>query len=304
MGRSGGWRSRGEEPRFVVDTMLGHVARWLRFLGFDAEYIPKEATDSEVVRRALSEGRILVTRDHELVRRRALEGQYVLVESEEPLEAVREVLEALGLKLEARPFTRCPECNVPIEDVDKDCVAPLVPVKVRLTQRAFSRCPRCGRIFWRGRHWEEMRTKIAQVLGVGREGVDSGEVDLSALERLGGERNMAHKWHYDEVPAEEAEGAKGVRVRWLVDELRGARNFAMRLFEVEPGGETPHHSHPYEHGVFVLEGSGTVEVGGEEFEIGPWDVVFVPPDVPHQFRNTGREVLRFICVVPLGKGGQ
>ncbi|HIE09561.1 MAG TPA: cupin domain-containing protein [Armatimonadetes bacterium] len=304
MGRSRGLGNKAEEPRFVVDTMLGHVARWLRFLGFDAEYIPKEASDSEVVERALSEGRILVTRDHDLVRRRALKGRYVLVRSEDALKAVGEVLDALGLKPEARPFTRCPECNVPIEEVDRDCVSPLVPIKVRVTQKAFSRCPRCGRVFWRGKHWEQMRERIAGVLGVGREEVDSGEVDLSALGRLGGEGGMAHKWRYDEVPEEEVEGAVGVKVRWLLDESRGARNFAMRLFEVEPGGCTPHHSHPYEHEVFVLEGRGIVKVGEEEFEVGPWDVVFVPPNTPHCFKCKGVGAFKFICVVPLKKGGR
>lgn len=284
--------------------MLGHVARWLRFFGFDAEYIPKEAQDPEVAMRALSEGRILVTRDHELVKRRALEGHCILVLSEEPLEAVREVLEVLGLKLEARPFTRCPECNILIEDVDKDAVAPLVPVKVRLTQRAFSRCPRCGRIFWRGRHWEEIRAKMAEVLGVGKEEVDSGEVDLSALRGLRGEAKMAYKWRSDEVPTEEAEEGRGVKVRWLIDESKGAKNFSMRLFEVEPGGETPLHSHPYEHEVFVLEGKGMVKVGEEEFEVGPWEVVFIPPDVWHQLKNEGKEKLKFLCLVPLGKGGR
>lgn len=283
--------------------MLGHVARWLRFFGFDAEYIPKEASDPEAVRRALWEGRILITRDHELVRRRALEGRYVLVNSEEPLEAVKEVVESLGLRLEAKPFTRCPECNILIESVDKDAVSPLVPFKVRLTQKAFYRCPKCGRIFWRGKHWEGMRDRIAGVLGVGKKEVDPEQVDLSALEKLGGERKMAYKWHFDEVPAEEAEEGENIKVRWLIDESKGAENFVTRLFEVGPGGETPHHSHPYEHQVFVLEGKGVVKVGEEEFEVGPWDVVFVPSDVMHQFKNAGEELLKFLCMVPL-KGGK
>jgi quercetin dioxygenase-like cupin family protein len=84
-----------------------------------------------------------------------------------------------------------------------------------------------------------------------------------------------------EVPAL----AEGVRVRWLITEETEAPNFAMRQFTVEAGGFTPQHTNPWEHEAFILEGSGTVQ-GGDEveaFEAG--DVIFVPPDELHQFKN-------------------
>ena len=72
--------------------------------------------------------------------------------------------------------------------------------------------------------------------------------------------------HYEQVAQAPVtmEGAVGCQVRWLVDESTGAPNFAMRQFEVAPGGYTPQHSHPYEHEVFVLEGSGVVLEGDVE----------------------------------------
>jgi quercetin dioxygenase-like cupin family protein len=72
----------------------------------------------------------------------------------------------------------------------------------------------------------------------------------------------------------------------------------MREYEVSPGGYTPRHSHPYEHEVFVLEGQGIVLEGDAEHRIGPGDVVLVAPNDLHQFRNTGRAPLRFLCLVP------
>src|SRR5688572_12832015 len=96
----------------------------------------------------------------------------------------------------------------------------------------------------------------------------------------------------------EMEGASGCRVRWLVGESDGAPNFAMRQFEVSPGGHTPRHSHPYEHEVYVLEGRGVVVEGATEHEMRAGDVVYVAPNDVHQFRNTGDEPLRFICMVP------
>ncbi len=104
-----------------------------------------------------------------------------------------------------------------------------------------------------------------------------------------------------EVPLEpvEMEGCSGVKVRWLLRTEHGAEHIWMRIFEVEPGGYTPYHRHPWEHEVFVLEGEGVVVgEGGRELPIRPGTVVFVAPNEPHQFRNTGQGGLRFICLVP------
>jgi len=97
----------------------------------------------------------------------------------------------------------------------------------------------------------------------------------------------------------EVEGAQGIAIRWLISKEDGAANFAMRMFEVEPGGHTPLHRHPHEHEVFVLEGEGVVTDEGREHPIGPEDVVFVPGDTEHNFRNTGDSTLRFLCLVPM-----
>ncbi len=93
-------------------------------------------------------------------------------------------------------------------------------------------------------------------------------------------------------------GAEGCQVRWLVDEEDGAPNFAMRQFEVAPGGFTPKHNHPYEHEVFVLAGEGVVMEGDKEHPLTPGTVVYIAPDEVHQFRNTGDASLRFLCLVP------
>ena len=93
-------------------------------------------------------------------------------------------------------------------------------------------------------------------------------------------------------------GSQGCAVRWLVDETDGAPNFAMRQFEVAPGGYTPRHSHPYEHEVFVLDGQGEILEDETPRPLRPGTVVFVAPDEIHQFRNTGATPLKFLCFVP------
>src|SRR3990172_6304134 len=103
-----------------------------------------------------------------------------------------------------------------------------------------------------------------------------------------------------DVPANDVtmEGAAGCKVRWLVGEKENAPTFAMREFEVAPGGPTPHHFHDYEHEVYVLAGEGTVLDGDRELPLAAGDVVFVAPNDVHQFRNTGNEPMRFLCLIP------
>jgi quercetin dioxygenase-like cupin family protein len=112
--------------------------------------------------------------------------------------------------------------------------------------------------------------------------------------------------HYEQTPAKpvEMEGSAGCRVRWLVDDHDGAPTFAMRQFEVAPGGHTPRHFHDYEHEVFVLEGSGVVVEGDREHRLQAGDVVFVKPNEVHQFRNPGSAPLKFLCLIPNSATGK
>lgn len=93
-------------------------------------------------------------------------------------------------------------------------------------------------------------------------------------------------------------GASGAKMRMLCGPSDGAANFHMRHFEVEPGGVTPHHQHDYEHEILILKGEGTAlsEQGERRFKAG--DVIWVPPNEMHQFRNTGAVPLEFICLIP------
>ena len=103
--------------------------------------------------------------------------------------------------------------------------------------------------------------------------------------------------HYQEM--EGIEDAPGVWRRVVIGAEDGAPRFTMRLFEVKPGSATPFHSHWWEHEVFILSGEGTVRGKDAERAVSTGVVVFVAPDDEHCFVNTGKEMLRFICVIPL-----
>ncbi len=109
-------------------------------------------------------------------------------------------------------------------------------------------------------------------------------------------------FHYDTVKAKDAgDGASKVTVRWLITKEMGAENFAMRLFEVEPNGYSPLHTHWWEHEVFILEGEGQVCDGEKTTAFKAGDVVFVPSSERHQFRNKGEKTLKFLCLIPYAK---
>jgi uncharacterized protein with PIN domain len=148
--------------RFLADCNVGRLARWLRALGYDAEYEAR-LPDPQVVARALAEGRVLLTRDVDMTRRRVVADgsvRAVLLRDDRVSEQLRQVVEELGL-VPDRALSRCLDCNVTLEPRLKAAVSALLPPHVRATQERFSQCPRCARVYWPGTHWTRMRERIA-----------------------------------------------------------------------------------------------------------------------------------------------
>ncbi len=142
--------------RLLVDAMLGRLARWLRLLGYDTAYW-RDGSDSDLIRQAHAEGRLIVTRDHQLAGRRGVRAILVASESlDEQLAELRVVLRSP----EAEPFSRCPECNAKLEDLSCEAARDRVPPYVWHTQPLFRRCPGCGRVYWKGTHWPGMQARL------------------------------------------------------------------------------------------------------------------------------------------------
>ncbi len=105
---------------------------------------------------------------------------------------------------------------------------------------------------------------------------------------------------YDEVEksAIHMEGVKNASIRWLVGQDSGAPNFYLRLFELEPGGHSPLHTHPWEHEVYFLEGTGQVNTENGSIPVQKDYFALVLPNETHQFQNTGETPLKFLCIIP------
>lgn len=160
--------------RFVVDRHLGHLARWLRTLGYDAFF--QVDASSDLLRAELSKaGTVFV--GTESTSGLALEAQKSICVPKEDLAAqLRAVCGELPEPLSALMFTRCVICNVPVVPVPKDAVRGSVPAAVYAHVERATRCPSCGRIYWEGTHTARLRTRLASLLGVAGDGAPSRKV--------------------------------------------------------------------------------------------------------------------------------
>ena len=148
---------RPSRVRFVADTMLGRLAKWLRILGYDTLY-PGQETDQRLARIAAEEGRVLLTRDVELASRRGF--QKLLIHSNNLSEQLAQVIEAFDLKTSERTLTLCLLCNRPLRDIGREEVRDKVPPYVYQTQPRFYHCSACGKIYWAGTHLDHIRTEL------------------------------------------------------------------------------------------------------------------------------------------------
>jgi uncharacterized protein with PIN domain len=150
-----------EGPRLLLDAMLGRLAKWLRLAGYDTAY-ERCAQGHMVARRARADGRILVTMNRELARRRGLTA--ILITSDQLEAQVRQVLAEVPLGPSNRQ-ARCAVCNGEIVNVAPQSVAEQVPPYVLRRYASFQKCCSCGRIYWPGSHFERIQKRLKAMTG-------------------------------------------------------------------------------------------------------------------------------------------
>ena len=148
-------------PRFVADSMLGRLAKWLRAFGFDVLY-DAALDDHAVIARARSRGAIALTRDTGFphppdvrviqIGSNFIEEQLAQVARDAPLDMAQ-----------ARPLTRCTVCNQALVPATRDEVWRDIPPFIYLTTESYARCPDCGRVYWEGTHARRMGETLARL---------------------------------------------------------------------------------------------------------------------------------------------
>ena len=150
------------ETKFIADNNVGKLARWLRLIGYDT-LLFKQKDDARMIKTALSDERVVLTKDTQFMKRRLVtNGQLkaILIKQDAPKNQIQEVVKNLNLDYHFKPFSLCLECNQTLIPRTKEEVQSLVPPHVFETQTQYTECPACHRIYWQGTHWQAMVKKL------------------------------------------------------------------------------------------------------------------------------------------------
>jgi uncharacterized protein with PIN domain len=151
--------------KFVADNNVGKLARWLRLIGYDT-LLFRQKNDSQMIRTALSEGRVILTKDSQFMRRRLVTSgriKAIHIKQDNPELQVQELVQALNLNYHFKPFSLCLECNQELIARDIEDMEKRVPTHVFRTQTQYTECPACHRVYWRGTHWQAMVKKLQEL---------------------------------------------------------------------------------------------------------------------------------------------
>jgi len=130
-------------------------------LGHDVEY-SRSLNDRRLINTAKAEGRILLTRDHELYQQAVThEIDAFLVEGATEAEKLANLARRFNLNLEIDVnVSRCPKCNTRIRSIPKDEVVGKVPEGTFSNYEDFWECPDCGQVYWQGAHWRRINKTL------------------------------------------------------------------------------------------------------------------------------------------------
>jgi uncharacterized protein len=155
-----------DDPKFIVDINAGRLVKWLRIMGYDAMLFTDE-DDGQMIKIALQQNRIVLTKDTQILARRVVTGgkvKVLFIKGDDPKYQLKQVVSALQLDYQHRPFSMCSMCNIPLISRTKEQVRNRVPPHVFNTLDSYMECPGCNRIYWRGTHWDAMSKELISFL--------------------------------------------------------------------------------------------------------------------------------------------
>jgi len=148
--------------KFIADAMLGRLAKWMRVIGCDVAYYRK-IDDAELVDLAIKDGRLILTRDNLLIKRRKAKGNFLLVGGNSYKEQLKQVAQHFSIDPYKYLLTRCIECNISLTETDKEKVKEFIPEYVYKNESSFRRCPGCKKIYWPATHKNEIIKTLMEI---------------------------------------------------------------------------------------------------------------------------------------------
>lgn len=148
--------------KFIADTMLGRLAKWLRILGYDVVYEPF-ISDDDLIARSLREDRTILSMDKKLIERKSAKNSLCIKDSNYK-EQLKQVIAHYNIDYKANIFTRCLVCNRPLDHINKEKIKDKVLPYVYSIQDTFYICQQCNRIYWAGTHRINILEKLNEIL--------------------------------------------------------------------------------------------------------------------------------------------
>ncbi len=150
---------------FLVDAMLGNIAKKLRLLGFDSEYV-SDIDDSKLIEKAKNENRTIISRDRNLIdraKKNKISSVYITTENE--IEQFLEILESTHLQFDeiSGDSARCTKCNSPTSQINKLEIENKIPEGVLEYHDKFWKCDRCDQIYWEGTHIKNLQEFVNKI---------------------------------------------------------------------------------------------------------------------------------------------
>lgn len=153
-----------ESLSFIVDHNVAKLARWLRMMGYNAT-IFDQSDDWQMIRTALAENRIIITKDTGVMKRRVITSgkiRALLITGDIPDKQIQQVIKAFQLD-NKKPLSICLECNTNLIDIGRDKIKDRVPAYIYRTKSQFVECPVCKRVYWQGTHWRAMMQTLEKL---------------------------------------------------------------------------------------------------------------------------------------------
>lgn len=150
--------------KFIADSMLGRLCRWLRMSGYDVLY-SEEIEDDEILELAKAEGRIILTSDKALYQRALKKGLIAsLLKNDDLIQDLKQMEREHNITIKDSPvMSKCPLCNSDVKKVEKGEVRGQVPEGVFNSADEFWMCRDCKKVYWEGGHWINIKEVVKKL---------------------------------------------------------------------------------------------------------------------------------------------
>ena len=141
------------EKKFLADSMLGRLAKWLRVMGFDTHYRP--FYNENTIARIVLDGFILLSRN----RKRICRYPHSMLILSDTVEGQLQEMRNIGYipSPGSKWFTRCLQCNHLLRAVHVEDARENIPEYIyHMNIKEIRFCPSCARYYWPGSHRHRM----------------------------------------------------------------------------------------------------------------------------------------------------